>query len=701
VSQVLARSRSIPEVVIPSASRPWVAAATAFVIGSLAITGWVPGFVVVAAFFPLAWLPGWRFLVVSPVVVLALWLAHPPAVLEPGPIETEATVTGITHQGQFRPWATAEFDGTPVFLELPVDSQIESGSTARLSGVVTERFTPVQGRPHQVIRVEQVGETAAADSYFAKLGLQLRTRVATTFAGKGEPAALLAGFLVGDVSGLGPATVDAMKLAGLSHFVAVSGSNVALFLALVYLLAAPLGVGVRARAAVGLISLPIFVFATGLEPSVVRASVMAAIVLGGVLLGIELEIWQVMSLAVAGLLLADPWLIRSVGFQLSVAATAGVIAGSRWPGVTTGIGRALSTTSGAQLAVAPILLAHFGSIPLLSPLSNLVAAPLVTLATVLAVPAVVGVGPTMFGAEALAALVIQISRTAASWPQIGWAGVVLVAALGGIAIAFSAVRKRRAPVLAVGALVLAAAILGLPGGGPPQPGTVVVLDVGQGDAILLSGGPDNYALVDGGPDEAVLLRQLRSRGVKALNLVVMTHGDADHAAGLAGLFGSVAIGAVWERTTPHPGMNSGRVLELASRYGVPVAHPSTGDTVRLGSLEIEVIGPQRRYRSANDQSIVLLVKGEAATMLLTGDIEVVAQQELPRLVVDVLKVPHHGGGTSDANWLEGLGAERAVISVGDNTFGHPVEWVVAALERSGATVSRTDLEGSVVVDLNG
>jgi competence protein ComEC len=86
-------------------------------------------------------------------------------------------------------------------------------------------------------------------------------------------------------------------------------------------------------------------------------------------------------------------------------------------------------------------------------------------------------------------------------------------------------------------------------------------------------------------------------------------------------------------------------------------------------------------------------------MLLAGDIETFAQGELGHLRADVLKVPHHGGGTSDPDWLKRVGADLAVISVGSNDFGHPVDWVVSALEESGAAVLRTDLDGDVVVPL--
>ena len=88
-------------------------------------------------------------------------------------------------------------------------------------------------------------------------------------------------------------------------------------------------------------------------------------------------------------------------------------------------------------------------------------------------------------------------------------------------------------------------------------------------------------------------------------------------------------------------------------------------------------------------------------MLLSGDIETVAQAELGHLRADVLKVPHQGTATSEPDWLEGVGSDLAVISVGPNDFGHPAGWVVELLEATGATVLRTDHDGDVAVPLSG
>jgi competence protein ComEC len=134
---------------------------------------------------------------------------------------------------------------------------------------------------------------------------------------------------------------------------------------------------------------------------------------------------------------------------------------------------------------------------------------------------------------------------------------------------------------------------------------------------------------------------------------------------------------------------------------IPASVPAPGSHATVGGLDLEVLGPLRRYASPNDQSIVLRVETGSYTVLFSGDIEVIAQQELAGVRADVLKVPHQGAATSDADWLAAVGARIASISVGPNTFGHPADWVIDVLEDSGAVVMRTDRDGDVVVGPDG
>jgi competence protein ComEC len=421
---------------------------------------------------------------------------------------------------------------------------------------------------------------------------------------------------------------------------------------------------------------------------------MAGLVLTGRLVGVAFEAWQVLALAVTGLLLVQPELAGSVGFQLSVAATGGVLVGGRWPLVGGKVHRALAVTVGAQLAVAPLLLGHFGAVPLLSPVVNLAAAPLVAFATVMGAIGVSSIGLLIPLASAAADLVMLLARGASTWPQVG-----AMSLAGGLAATIAAIRWRRArPWLATSAALVVVVLVAGQGGALPSSG-LVFLDVGQGDAILVSGGEGAVALVDGGPDPVVLIQKLRRYGITSLDLVVATHVHADHTEGLIDVVGRYPIGEMWHSFDPHSTPSAEELMAVLAEHGVLTTTPSPGSSRTVGSLTLRVVGPVRRYESANDQSIVLEVVGPGRVALLSGDIESIAQMDLGHLEADVLKVPHHGGGTSDPEWLASIGAELAVITVGSNDFGHPVEWVVETLEASGSTVLRTDRDGDLTIDL--
>jgi competence protein ComEC len=581
-----------------------------------------------------------------------------------------------------------------VVLDDPVPAV--AGERVTVTGRLRHRPGFVRGDPFAgVIEAGALEPLGPASDPLFRAGNAIRGRVASVLDGEGPEGALLAGFLVGDVDGLPKGRIEDLRLAGLSHFVAVSGSNVALFLAAWFIAAGPLGWGPRRRAFVGFVGLALFLVVTRWEPSVVRASMMAGLVLLGRLGGVALTPWVALGAAVTTSLLVAGQLSGDAGFQLSVVATAGVVAGSRWVrGVGWGpAGQALAITLGAQLAVAPLLLVHFGAVPLLSPLTNLVAAPVVTLATAAGGFAVLSGSATATAiATWLAGIVLAISHLAAGWPQLGAAG------LAGVAAVAAAARLRPLrPLVALGAALVVAAGL-LPAGRVVVP-TLVFLDVGQGDAALLLGPAGETILVDGGPDPARLLAKLRGHGIDHIDLMVATHGDKDHIAGLAAVLTAYPVGRLW-----HPGHSEGSelytaLLVEAASAGVAAGEPRAGWAAEIGSFHLEVVSPSRRFSDINNESVVLRVTAGATVALLTGDAEATAQAELGPVTVDILKVPHHGAATTDLRWLAASTAPIAVISVGPNDFGHPHPEVMAVLEESGSEIRRTDLEGDVVIPL--
>jgi competence protein ComEC len=140
-------------------------------------------------------------------------------------------------------------------------------------------------------------------------------------------------------------------------------------------------------------------------------------------------------------------------------------------------------------------------------------------------------------------------------------------------------------------------------------------------------------------------------------------------------------------------------IGIAELAGVRVVRVAKGMVASTRSFRIEVLGPSRKYQADNNGSVALLVSAQR-TLLLGGDVEAIAQAELPEVHPDVMVVPHHGSGTNDLDWLEGVVGTTVVLSYGQNSYGHPHPDVLEVLGRSGAVVRHTHLEGDISVNLS-
>lgn len=612
-----------------------------------------------------------------------------------GRVMLEMVALGDVDPGPYAPRLVAQpaGGGHPLLVTGPV-GEVAAGDRLRVEGTLVGRPRWVRGDPVAgTLRARRVERLGGPEAPLLAVANALRAHTLEGISPESSPGrALLAGFLVGDTRALAGVHDDAMRRAGLSHFVAVSGSNVALFLGLWWLVLAPVR-RPRVRWATGLVALVVFVLLTRWEPSVIRASAMAGLVLAGRLVGVPLSTWTALGSGVTGCLLISGGLATDVGFALSVAATAGVLAGRDLVGVGPApVRTVLGASLSAQLAVAPILIAVFGSVPLLSPVANLIAAPLVTLATAAGgIGALVGIDPVVGVGAGVAHLVLQIAEVAAPWPQVGWVGLVVLA--GGVIGLMARPVWAPALVLVAGAAV---AVGVWPLSGVVERPAVVVLDVGQGDAVLVLD-PELTVLVDGGPDPVRLARALDRHRVDRLDLVVATHVHADHVTGLVEVVERMAVARLWHAFPPHETEQSLRLLEAARVAGLPIQTPAVGAVLTGEQTTIRVLGPLRRYDAANDQSIVLEVDLAGTRVLLPGDAETWAQADLGAVRPHVLKVPHQGAATSDPGWLAENAGQVAVISVGPNDYGHPDPGVIRVLRAAGATVLRTDQEGDVVI----
>ena len=553
---------------------------------------------------------------------------------------------------------------------------------------------------------------------------RVRDRVQTAARARldADAAALLVGLVTGDTSGASQERLDQLRAAGLSHLTAVSGSNVALALAGAVGLAAAVGIGARGRRRAATVALVVFVVLVRAEPSVLRAAVLAALVLLARATGRDHEPVRLLAFAVVLALLADPLLARRTGFALSVLAAAGVLVvapvlADRLPGPRP-IRLLVAASAAAQLAVAPLLLAIDGGVPLAALPANLVAVPAAAVASAIGI-AVACLAQVWVGGAGLLAMsaapAITVVHGAGALFADGWrvephhlaspvAAVLLIAV----------VARRSAPRLALVALACTATLAVVPVVRPAGAITVLavtVLDVGQGDAVLVEApttdGRGARLLVDGGPEPGVAARLLRSMRVRRLDAVALSHAHADHSDGLPQVLRRIPVGVVLVAPAPLlPGSaapSAAALLAAARARQIPVRSVGAGDRLRLGTALVEVLAPAPEdllSDDLNEHSLVLRISGPTGAVLLTGDAETGSQTRLlgrPDLLrADVVKVPHHGGATNAAGFLAAVGASTAILSVGrDNDYGHPAPGVLAELATT--TVVRTDLDGTTRV----
>jgi competence protein ComEC len=287
-------------------------------------------------------------------------------------------------------------------------------------------------------------------------------------------------------------------------------------------------------------------------------------------------------------------------------------------------------------------------------------------------------------------------------------------------LAVAAIRSRRLRWRVLCALLATAVPAWLPPRAQaPTPPRLVALDVGAGDALLLQGTSGTllvdagYAVSGGGVDlgRSTVVPALRAFGLRSLDVLVVTHADADHAGGAAAVLRRVEVGELWISANALDDPQLADLRRTAATRGtkIRVLHAPRRDrriVHRVGDLELEVLWPPRRLRprSRNGGSLVLRARIGDVHVLLTGDLDSRGERALlesgRRLSADVLKVAHHGSASaSQSEFLEAVDPVIAVISAPCFRRGLPAPSVVARLERFGVAIGWTGRDGAVGVRL--
>ncbi len=548
--------------------------------------------------------------------------------------------------------------------------------------------------------------------------------------------------------------------AGLAHLLAISGLHVGLIAAAIGLLlrsfAGPSRAAVGAAAVVA-----VYVAAIGAPPSAVRASLLLAGWAVARVRGLPARAWDLLGGAAIVALLSDPLVLVEPGFQLSFAGFSGLGAGAAvWRGHAGGpvgqgraaygpfgrlprgarrhlklVGLAMASGTGAFVATAPIVAAHFQHVAPASLISHFAGTPLVGGAIGALAMALVLPPPLDALSAAAAATIIRIMMTLADWiaglpgahgaiagpSGFTWAAFALLLAALWRWLRWGRVRSALMPLAAAAALVVAGPALysRVPGG----LSLICSLDVGQGDAAVLRTALGRWILFDAGPSfgkrdagRDVVLPLLRRYGARRIDLFVLSHPDLDHAGGFEAIHESVPVFRVLDSGHPIPKPSYARFLARTEDDGIRWLQASEGDAVSLDNVTIRVLGPPEVGEEstgngrANETSLLLRVSiGRALVYLNTGDATAAAEQALlaawgpDSLRADLLKVGHHGSRSSSAtDFLSAVRPSTAIISAGrGNAYGHPHQSVLDRLAQAGIPrVWRTDRDGTLCIEVH-
>lgn len=561
-----------------------------------------------------------------------------------------------------------------------------------------------------------------------------------------DAGGLVAGLSIGDTSKISDDLQSDFKVLSLTHLTAVSGTNCAIVLSLVWLMVSRIRFGKRVlgswpRLLLACVALAGYLALVGSQPSVLRASVMVLFVLLAKTLGRNTSAINALVLACCVLLVFDPWLIFDYGFLLSVLACVGILIVAqplaralrrRIPKLPVWLTVGASVSFSAQIFCFPVLLLLQSGFSTYSVIANLIAEPMVLPITVVGLLAVLVSSVSLplasflvFTASLFAAPVIWAAHIISRWPEAtgywpsGTTGILLasLAAAGVLVLAATKATRARAVALAVlTAIVLVVATTATISSFRvitwAKPGWFLVsCNVGQGDATVIRS-QNKVAVIDVGRDPSMIDACLKQLHISHIDLLELTHFDLDHVAGLSGALSGrkVDLALLTPFVDTRPGANDARAS--LEQQGIPVQLAETGLRGSIGDFAWQVLSPHRggvEATDSNDGSITMLWRCKSLDIITLADLGEKGQLRLTeerRSWMDaqlasvplIMKVSHHGSADQSQALIRDLHPVLALISVGiGNSYGHPTAKTLNLLEVIGSKIERTDQRGSISV----
>jgi len=543
--------------------------------------------------------------------------------------------------------------------------------------------------------------------------------------GSAPYAGVLSALTIGDQSSISQAQWQVFTRTGVNHLMSISGLHITMLASLGFALtywlwrrSTRLTLFLPARKAAALIALLVafgYALLSGFAVPAQRTVYMVAVVAAALWLNRNFSLGQILSIALLGVLIPDPWAVLSPGFWLSFGAvalilyvTANRLKPEHWLVEYGKVQWAMT------IGLIPMLLALFQQVSLVSPIANAFAIPLVSLVVVplALLGAVLPLDAPLWLAHSVMGWTMVLLEWLNSLPQAVWTQHApppwsIVAGMLGV---LWILLPRGFPARWLGFLLLLPMFLNAPES--PAQGSVrlIIFDVGQGlavaaqtqhHALLYDTGPDFSDGADSG--NRILIPSLRAMGISKLDGLILTHDDTDHTGGAASLMQAMPIG--W--------------LSSSLPDGHPLLQPAAdkrrctdGQSWQWDGVQFEILHPDSASYAAekirkNNRGCVLRISIGNRHILLAADIEKESEQQLlkehtDKLPATLLVVPHHGSKTSSTDeFIAAVRPGYAVFTVGYlNRFGHPKQEVVQRYADSGSTLLRSDMDGAILVEMN-
>ena len=660
------------------------------------------------------------------------------ACLEPAAGGVSITVLGSIAAGALDRWRAGRTIRAMAVLRRP--ARYLNDGVPDQERMMARRGLSLVGTVKSGALVQVIGRGSWIDETAAGIRSAVRRAIARHVGSRdGQSAAIAVAILIGDRGALDPLIEQRLQEAGTYHVIAISGGNIAILAALVLGLLWAIRIRGGWAAGAAIVLLGAYAYVAGGGPSVIRATVMAAIYLALRIIDQRTAAIHAMAVTLVAVLIATPLSIADAGLWLTFGATAAIVAGASlvtlprpvWLQAPMALGLA---SLAAEIVLIPIVAFVFQRVTLAGLAVNLVAIPsmaVVQIAAMMTAAAdAIGIDTVAHAAGWVTHVgvmgLVESARLVDLAPWLTWrvpspAAGVIIAYYACLVAAWMLVKWVKPAVAAAALLVwIAAAPATLARERGDGNLHLTLMDVGQGDAMLVTLPNGKTLMVDAGGvslhgefdiGDRVLGPALRARGIRRLDYLAITHADPDHIGGAQSLVRDFNPHEVWYGTYVDNHLPSMQLQSMAERKQAAWRWLQAGDRLEMGGIELRVHHPGvadwQRPAVRNDDSLVIELRYGQVSMLLTGDIggevERALLPELDLLPIAVLKSPHHGSGTSSSEeFIQKLRPRVVLISSGRaNPYGHPVPQVMKHYKEAQSTVFRTDQDGQVELQTDG